>query len=282
MSPLRQQMQADMVLRGFAESTQVAYLDAVIAIAKHYRRSPDQISTEEINQYLLHLINDRHLSSSTTNQAGCALRFLFRVTLKQADICIRIPLRLAPSKLPELLSRQEVECILSACGNLRHRTILTTIYASGLRVSELCRLKIGDIDSQRMMLRIVQGKGGKDRYTLLSPRLLTSLRSYWQAFRPTDWLFPAGDGSKAISNSQIQRMFYAAKRRALIKKEGGIHSLRHAFATHLLESGVDLHTISRLMGHEHISTTARYLHMQQQIVQANSPLDLLSGLRQPH
>jgi integrase/recombinase XerD len=278
MTPLRQQMQDDMVLHGFAERTQEAYLDAVIAIAKYYHRSPDQISPDEIKQYLLHLITDRHLSSSTTNQAGCALRFLFRVTLKQPDICIQIPLRLTPSKLPELLSRQEVERILSACTSLRHRTILTTIYASGLRVSELCRLKIGDIDSQRMMLRVVNGKGGKDRYTLLSPMLLKTLRTYWQAFRPAEWLFPGGDGSKAISDSQIQRMFYAAKRRALIKKEGGIHSLRHAFATHLLESGVDLHSISRLMGHDHISTTTRYLHMQQQVAKADSPLDLLSGL----
>lgn len=278
MTPLRQQMQNDMVLQGLAVKTQSAYLDAVKAISQHYHRSPDQLSPEEIKQYLLHLITDRQLSCSTTNQAGCALRFLFRVTLKQPDICIQIPLRLTPSKLPELLSRQEVESILNACSSLRHRTILTTIYASGLRVSELCRLQISDIDSQRMMLKVVNGKGGKDRYTLLSPMLLKVLRMYWQAYRPTHWLFPNGDGSKPISQSQIQKFFYAAKRRALIKKEGGIHSLRHAFATHLLESGVDLHSISRLMGHDHINTTTRYLHMQQQVAQANSPLDLLSGL----
>ena len=278
MTPLRQQMLDDMVLHGFAANTQSAYLDAVKAISQHYHRSPDLISPEEIKQYLLHLITDRHLSCSTTNQAGCALRFLFRVTLKQPDICIQIPLRITPSKLPELLSRQEVESILSACTNLRHRTLLTTVYATGLRVSELCHLKVSDIDSARMMLRVSHGKGGKDRYTLLSPMLLRALRIYWQAFRPADWLFPNGDGSKPITQSQIQKFFYAAKRRALIKKEGGIHSLRHAFATHLLESGVDLHSISRLMGHDHISTTTRYLHMQQQVAKADSPLDLLSGL----
>ena len=279
MSPLRQQMQDDMVLRGFAERTQEAYLNAVIAIAKHFHRSPDLLSPDDIKAYLLHLIHERHLSGSTTNQAGCALRFLFRVTLKQPDIHIEIPLRKIPSKLPELLSREEVQDILRACTNLRHRTLLTTIYATGLRVSELCQLKVNDIDSKRMMLRVVNGKGGKDRYTLLSPALLANLRLYWQAYQPRDWLFPNGDGSKGVSQSQIFRFFYAAKRRANIHKQGGVHSLRHAFATHLLESGVDLHTISKLMGHDHISTTARYLHMQDQIVTSHSPLDLLSNLR---
>ncbi|CAN5905587.1 tyrosine-type recombinase/integrase [soil metagenome] len=279
MSPLRQQMQNDMILHGLAERTQDAYLSAVIAIAKHFHRSPDQLSSDDIKAYLLHLINERHLSGSTTNQAGCALRFLFRVTLKQGDVNIEIPLRKIPSKLPQLLSREEVQDILRACTNLRHRTLLTTAYATGLRISELCQLKVNDIDSKRMMLRVVNGKGGKDRYTLLSPALLANLRLYWQAYQPKDWLFPNGDGAKPISQSQILRFFYAAKRRANIHKQGGVHSLRHAFATHLLESGVDLHSISRLMGHDHISTTARYLHMQDKIVVNNSPLDLLSNLR---
>jgi integrase/recombinase XerD len=200
------------------------------------------------------------------------------VTLNQPDIGIEIPLRKPPERLPELLSKQEVESILAACTNLRHRTILTTIYATGLRVSELCQLKVSDVDSTRMMLRICHGKGGKDRYTLLSPKLLQTLRIYWQAFRPHYWLFPKMDGTRPISDSQIQRLFYAAKRRAKVTKQGGIHSLRHAFATHLLDSGVDLHSISRLMGHNHLSTTARYLHLQQQVVKTDSPLDLLSNL----
>lgn len=278
MSTLRQRFQNDMVLRGLAESTQVAYLDAVAAIAKYYHRSPDQISPDEIKQYLLHLINDKHLSTSTTNQAGCALRFLFRVTLRQPDIGIEIPLRKPPERLPELLSRQEVESILAVCTNLRHRTILTTIYATGLRVSELCQLRVSDVDSKRMMLRISNGKGGKDRYTILSPMLLEALRIYWHAFHPKTWLFGTCVRDEPISDRQVQRFFYAAKRRANIDKQGGIHSLRHAFATHLLDSGVDLHSISRLMGHNHLSTTARYLHLQQQIVKTDSPLDLLSNL----
>ena len=278
MSTLRQRFHNDMVLRGLAERTQVAYLDAVAAIAKYYHRSPDQISPEEIKQYLLHLINDKHLSTSTTNQAGCALRFLFRVTLNQPHICIEIPLRKPPERLPELLSRQEVESIIAACMNLRHRTILTTIYATGLRVSELCQLKVSDVDSQRMMLRICHGKGGKDRYALLSQKLLETLRIYWHAFHPQVWLFANNAGDGPITDNQVQRYFYAAKQRAHIHKQGGIHSLRHAFATHLLDSGVDLHSISQLMGHSHISTTARYLHLQQQVVKQDSPLDLLSHL----
>lgn len=278
MTPLRQQMQADMVLRGFAQSTQEAYLGAVIAISKYFDRSPDQLSSEEIRQYLLHLITNKHLSSSTTNQAGCALRFLFRTTLKRPDFCVEIPLRKTAAKLPELLSRQEVESLLAACTNLRHRTILTTLYATGLRVSELCHLTLKDIDSERMMLKVTCGKGAKDRYTLLSPLLLKTLRLYWQAFRPNNYLFPGGKEAHPIASSQVQRFFYAAKRRAGIKKEGGIHALRHAFATHLLEAGVDLHTLSRLLGHDHLSTTARYLHLQQLKITSDSPLDLLSAL----
>jgi site-specific recombinase XerD len=278
MNSLRQRFQNDMVLRGLAECTQVAYVDAVAKIANYYHRSPDQISPDEIKQYLLHLINDKHLSTSTTNQAGCALRLLFRVTLNQPDVGIEIPLRKPPERLPELLSRQEVESIIASCTNLRHRTILTTMYATGLRVSELCQLKVSDVDSKRMMLRVSNGKGGKDRYTILSPMLLEALRIYWQAFHPKIWLFGTCVRDESISDRQVQRYFYAAKRRANIHKQGGIHSLRHAFATHLLDSGVDLHSISRLMGHNHISTTARYLHLQQQVVKTDSPLDLLSNL----
>lgn len=278
MSPLRQQMQADMVLRGLAKRTQEAYLSAVIGIAKYYHRSPDLISPDEIKQYLLHLINDRHLSTSTTNQAGCALRFLYRFTLKRDDTGIDIPLRRVPCKLPECLSRQEVERIIHYSLTLRHRALLTTVYAAGLRVSELCSLKVSDIDVARMMLRVRAGKGGKDRYTLLSPLLLSTLRSYCKRYHPSDWLFPANDERQHISACLPQRLFNAAKDHANIHKKGGIHSLRHAFATHLLEGGVDLDTIKQLLGHSHISTTERYLHMRQQIAKAQSPLDLLYGL----
>lgn len=278
MTPLRQQMQADMVLHGLAKPTQKVYIAAVAGIAKYYHRSPDLISPDEIKQYLLHLINDRHLSTSTTNQAGCALKFLYRFTLKRAQTCIEIPLRRAPDKLPECLSRQEVNDIIDCCTNLRDRALLMIAYGSGLRLSELRGLKVSDIDAARMMLRVSDGKGGKDRYSLLSPLLLTTLRSYCKRYRPTTWLFPGNDERQPISQSLPQRLFHAAKRHANISKGGGIHSLRHAFATHLIESGVDLHTIKVLMGHSHISTTERYLHMRQHHAEAHSPLDLLSRL----
>lgn len=276
MSPLRQQMQSDMALRGLAARTQESYIAAIVGITRYTRRSPDQLSQDEINQYLLHLIEERKLSWSTTNQAACALRFLFRVTLRQPDAAFQIPHRKTGSTLPEILSRDEVGLILAAAANLTHHTLLMTTYAAGLRVAEVCALRVADVDSGRMMLRIVCGKGAKDRTSLLSPRLLDMLRLYWQAERPRTWLFPRrSDPSRSIDIKTAQRMYYGAKQRAGIIKEGGIHSLRHAFATHLLESGVDIHTIQRLMGHGHISTTARYFHLKQQLAQSGSKLDLL-------
>lgn len=278
MSPLRQQMQSDMVLRGLAERTQESYLAAVAGVARYYHRSPDQLSQDEIQQYLLHLIEERRLAWASTNQAACALRFFFHVTLKQPVTTFVIPARKAPAKLPEILSREEVNRILASCLNIKHRALLTATYAAGLRASETCALQVTDIDSERMMLRVGNGKGGKDRYTLLSPKLLDTLRLYWRATRPGGLLFAKTDGKRPIDVSQIQKIYYAAKRRAGVVKQGGIHSLRHAFATHLLESGVDIHTIGQLMGHDHISTTARYLHLRQQVAKTDSPLDLLSAL----
>jgi integrase/recombinase XerD len=276
MSPLRQQMRSDMVLRGFAASTQEAYIAAVVGIARYTHRSPDQLSAVEIEQYLLHLIEERKLSWSTTNQAASALRFLFRVTLKQPDTSFQIPYRKVGTKLPDILSREEVGTILAATANLTQHALLTTTYAAGLRVAETCALRVSDIDSSRMMLRVVCGKGAKDRYSLLSLHLLNVLRLYWQATHPRTWLFPRrGDDTQPIAVDNAQRMYYAAKKRAGITKQGGIHSLRHAFATHLLESGVDIHTIQRLMGHGHISTTSRYFHLKEQLARSGSPLDLL-------
>lgn len=278
MNPLRQQMQSDMVLRGLAQRTQESYIAAVVGVARYYHRSPDQLSQHEIQQYLLHLIEERKLAWSSTNQAACALRFFFHVTLKQPAATFIIPARKAPKQLPEILSREEVDRILASCINLKHRTMLMTTYAAGLRVSETCKLTVSDIDSRRMMLRVVNGKGGKDRYTLLSPRLLDTLRQYWRATHPAVWLFARGDETAPIDVKTTQKVYYRAKERAGIAKQGGIHSLRHAFATHLLEAGVDLHTIKELMGHDQISTTERYLHLRQQVAHSDSPLDLLSAL----
>ena len=275
MSPLRKKMQDAMVLRGLAARTQESYIAAVLGIAKYYRRSPDTLSSEEVERYLLHLIEERKLSWSTTNQAASALMFLYGPTLKRKEDRIVIPRRKVPAKQPEILSREEVARILEACSTVRQHTLLMTTYAAGLRVSEVCALRVADIDSARMMLRVNHGKGARDRYTLLSPRLLEELRHYWRQAQPGEWLFPGRDRSHPIGPKQAQRMYYAAKRDAEVTRQGGIHALRHAFATHLLEAGVDIHTIQRLMGHTALSTTARYFHLRQTLAQTASPLDLL-------
>jgi site-specific recombinase XerD len=276
MSPLRKKMQDEMVLRGFAHRTQETYIGAVARIATYYRRSPDTLSVAEVERYLLHLIEERKLSWSTTNQAASAFNFLFRVVLKRQQNDFELARRKTPAKQPEILSRDEVARLLAACSTLRQRALVTTTYAAGLRVAEVCALKVSDIDSARMMLRVNGGKGGRDRQSLLSPQLLDLLRTYWQATRPGEWLFPMRrDGLRPLDTGQAQRMYYAAKRDAGITRQGGIHALRHAFATHLLEAGVDLHTIQRLMGHTALSTTARYLHLRQTLATTASPLDLL-------
>lgn len=277
MSPLRKQMQADMVIRGLAPRTQTAYIDAVAGIARYYHRPPDQLGIEEIHAYLHHLIDERKRAWSTTNQAVCALRFLFHVTLKRPDVAIAIPHRKAGGKQPDILSAEEVSRILAACRNTAHRTLLMTTYAAGLRVGEVCRLQITDIDSARMMIRVAGGKGAKDRYTLLSHQLLSALRLYWKSHPSTRWLFPkASNPDLPMEVCTAQRIYYRAKKAAGVAKQGGIHGLRHAFATHLLEAGVDIHTIQRLLGHSDLSTTARYFHLQKsQLAATPSPLELL-------
>ena len=278
MSPLRKQMQDALVLRGMAARTQESYLGAVAGLARHYRRSPEALSVEEVERYLLHLIEERKLSWSTTNQAASAFNFLYCVTLKRKQNNFAIARRKTKAMQPEILSREEVGQILAASRSTRQRALLTATYAAGLRVSEVCALKVADIDSARMMLRINDGKGGRDRYSLLPSSLLQVLRAYWRDTRPGEWLFPMKNGLRPISAKQAQRMYYAAKREAGITKQGGIHALRHAFATHLLEAGFDLHTIQRLMEHTALSTTSRYFHLKQTVAATASPLDLLPAM----
>lgn len=277
MSALRKRMEADMALRGLAYRTRQAYIEAVAKLAKFYRRGPDEISVEEVERYLLHLLEERKLAHSSCNVVCSALQFFYRVTLKRREAEFCLPRSKAPSKLPQILAREEIARLFEKTANPKHRAFLMTTYAAGLRLQEACRLKVADIDSERMTLRIEQGKGAKDRYTVLSPRLLTELRRYWIAHRPSHWLFPgARDAGHPMRPKSAQRIFYAAKARAGITKQCGIHGLRHAFATHLLEGGVDVHTIQRLMGHGSLSTTARYFHLaQKHLSGATSPLDLL-------
>ena len=282
MGALRDQMDADLVVRGMAVRTREAYLGAVAQLAKYYRRRPDRISEREIGRYLLYLIEERKLSWSTCNIAKQGLKFFYRVTLKRSESQFEIPRSRTRQKLPEILSQEEVARLIEQTANLKHRTILMTTYATGLRLNEVCHLRLSDIDSDRMTIRVEQGKGGKDRYTLLSPRLLAELRRYWVVYRPTQWLFTRRQGTGPIADGTLQRLYNTAKKRAGIAKTGGIHALRHAFATHLLEAGVDVHTIQRLMGHGHISTTQRYFHLaRKHLTGTTSPLELLDGVRSP-
>lgn len=277
MSKLRRQMEADMALRGLAYRTRQAYIESVVKFSKFYGRSPVRITEPECQSYLLHLLQERKLAHSSCNVVASALQFLYRVTLKQREAEFCLPRPKVPQRLPQILSREEVAALFEHTANLKHRAFLMTTYGGGLRLLEACHLKVSDIDSDRMTLRIEQGKGGKDRYTLLSPSLLKELRRYWIAHRPALWLFPSPRvADRPMNPHSAQRIFYAAKDRAGITKQCGIHGLRHAFATHLLEGGVDVHTIQRLLGHGSLSTTARYFHLaQKHLSGATSPLDLL-------
>jgi site-specific recombinase XerD len=266
-----------MVLRGCALRTRETYLACVAGLAKHYHCSPDRLDAEQIQSYLLHLITERKLAYASVNQAACACRFLFGNVLQQRKIWLDIPMAKVPKRLPVVLPRDDINRLFAACGNLRTRTVLMTTYAAGLRVSEVCALQPADIESapDRMCLKVRQGKGGQDRYTLLSPRLLETLRLYWRICRPRLWLFPNKAGDGPMGDTTAQRMYHAACDAAGLSA-AGIHTLRHSFATHLLEAGVDLHTIQRLLGHGHISTTMRYLHLaQNRLTGTTSPLELL-------
>jgi len=286
MTPLRQRMIDAMVLRGFAARTQETYLFAVGQMARHHHLSPELLTDEQVQAYLLHLLQERHRSRSTVNITSCALRFLVCDVLGQSERRAQIPLGRAPQRLPEVLSRAEVAALLGAPMSLKARTFLTTAYASGLRLSELCNLRGCDIDSapDRMCVRVVQGKGGQDRYGLLTPELLELLRTYWRTCRApatgADWLFPSrSNPSRCIDRASGQRYYYLARDAAGITKLGGIHTLRHCFATHLLEAGVDLNSISKLLGHAHLSTTSRYLRMARPGYSAGGEaLSLLSQL----
>jgi integrase/recombinase XerD len=277
MSALRKQMQADMMLRGMAERTQQSYIDAVVKFAKFYGRSPEQITAEEVQRYLLYLLQERKLAHSSCNIVCSALQFLYGVTLKRRAE-FELPRPKVPQRLPQILAREEVAAIFEHAANLKHRAFLMTTYGAGLRLLEACHLKVADLDSDRMTLRVEHGKGAKDRYTLLSPELLKELRRYWIAHRPQLWLFPSPRNPQLpMLPKSAQRIYHAAKARAGITKDGGIHALRHAFATHQLEAGTDVHTIQRLLGHGNISTTERYFHLaQQHLSGSGAAADLLA------
>lgn len=276
MTPLRQRMLDDMRVRNLARNTQLSYLQQVCAFARHFGRSPEVLGPEEIRTYQVHLTTERKLAPASLCTIAGALRFLYHVTLKREWVDTEIPLPKKPLKLPVILSREEVAHFLDCVGSLKHRTLLMTAYAAGLRVSEATQLKLTDIDSQRMMLRVAQGKGQKDRYVMLSPRLLEVLRGYWKVVRPTEWVFPGDIPGRPITRSAVELACQKAHRLCGIKKPITPHSLRHAFATHLLEGGADVRRIQLLMGHRSLATTARYLKVATSSVCATtSPFDLL-------
>jgi len=287
MTPLRQRMLDALVLRGKAQRTQQAYIRAVAALARHYRRSPEQLSANEVQRYLLHLLRERHLARSSVNQCGCAFRFLYATVLGLDGEAFQIPLAAAPQRLPEILSRAEIAALLQSAPHAKAQALLSCAYALGLRVSELCALRCEHIDSaaDRMCVRVVQGKGGRDRYVPLSAEVLQLLRRHWRAEHPCSWLFAAQrDASRALDIKSAQRWYYQAKGSAGITKQGGIHTLRHCYATHLLEAGVDLHCLSQWLGHGYLSTTARYLHLARPDVPdgaRRTPLALLAALPTP-
>lgn len=282
MTELRLRMDDDMVARGFAERTRESYLWAVTGLARFYRRPPDRISDEEVQAYLVHLLRERQRSWSTCNVVANGLRFFFHTTLKRDRTTFTIPAPRQRQTLPAILSREDVEHIVARAPNPKYRTMLLTTYAAGLRLNEVLHLRVPDIDSTRMTLRVEQGKGGKDRYTVLSPRLRDALRAYWTLTRPRTWLFPSQETGQPLHPTALQRAYHLAKLRAGITKPGGIHGLRHAFATHLLEAGVDIHTIQRLLGHGYISTTTRYFQLTRHTeIGPDSPLDLLARFTPP-
>jgi len=282
MTPLRQRMLEDMAIRDLAENTQSSYLQQIIAYARHFHRAPEDLGPEEIRAYQLHLTQTRRLSASSVSVATGALRFLYKVTLKRPWAIDEIPMPKRPFKLPVILSPEEVMHFLESIGNSKHRVILMTAYAAGLRISEATHLKATDIDSQRMMLRVDQGKGRKDRYVMLSPRLLDELRAYWKAVHPTLWLFPGDHPDQPITRTAVELACRKAHRASGINKPITPHSLRHAFATHLLESGADLRTIQLLLGHRSLATTSRYLKVATTTVCATiSPFDLLPQVAPP-
>ncbi len=280
MSPLRRRMIEDMQIRNLTPNTQRVYIANVFRFACHFRKSPDRLGPPEIRTYLLHLTRERRLAASSIIVAVSALRFFYIVTLKRPWVVKDdIPAGHQAKKLPGVLSKEEVARFLGAVDNLKHRMVLTVCYATGLRISEAIRLTPAAIDSKRMVIRVEQGKGRKDRYVMLPPTLLDMLRDYWKRTHPGKWLFPGRSPGQHVHPLTINLTCREVARRCGIGKPVAPHALRHAFAVHLLEAGTDVRTIQLLLGHRNLSTTAQYLMIATSTVCATtSPLESLSVL----
>jgi integrase/recombinase XerD len=276
MSELRRKMLADLKVRNYAERTQEIYIGRVAEMARHFKRSPDALSAEEVRGYLRHL-TERGVSRSAFAQVVSALRFLYRETLERPEVVPRLPYPRLKRRHPVVLSPEEVVRLLRAIRNLKHRTVALVLYGAGLRLGEALALELRDVDSERMVLTIRGGKGDRDRQVVLSQVLLEALRVYWRSYRPSGWLFPGKDPNLPLSPSAIQRAVKAARQRAAIRKPASPHTLRHSYATHLMEAGTDLRVIQTLLGHRSLRTTQIYTHVATgRMLATPSPLDALS------
>lgn len=277
MTPLRQRMTEDMKIRNLALNTQASYLQQVSLFARYFGKSPDSLGREDIRAYQLYLSEEKKLSPASITVAVSALRFLYNVTLRRGwNLEEIIPAPKKPQELPVILSPEEVLEFLSCVPEGKHRTILTCCYAAGLRIAEAVALEPTHIDSRRMVIRVQLGKGQKDRYVMLSPKLLEVLRNWWRRERPDRWLFPGDRPDQHISSNAVERACQKTREERQIAKPVTPHSLRHAFAVHLLEEGTDVRTIQLLLGHRSLATTARYLRIATaKVCSTTSPLDLL-------
>lgn len=275
MTPLRQRMLDELRRRNFSESTIDVYVRAVAAFALHFRRTPELLGADEVLTYQLHLRDVAKVSWSTYNVTTAALRFLYSVVLHKPGAVLEIPYARLPRKVPTVLSQNEMRRLIEAADKIRDRALIMIGYACGLRVSELVHLRIEDIDSERMIVHVRQGKGKKDRLVPLSPALLDVLRRLWRTFKPTTWLFPGDDGKRPLHPVTVRNIVRDAAKRAKIKKRVTPHTLRHTFATHLLETGTDVRTVQALLGHHRLSSTMHYNHVIRQLVTSSrSPIDL--------
>ena len=279
MTALRKRMLDDLQIRNYAPTTVSSYVRSVAEFAKHFNKPPDQLGPEEIRSWQLFLLNEKRVKLSTYIQAVCGLRFFYGNTLNRKIDIDRIPLPRYEKKLPVILSKAEVKALLEAPKNLGHRAILATMYGAGLRVSEVTSLKVSDLDRERRVIWVRGGKGHKDRQVMLAEPLREVLAAYWRWKRPTDWLFPGERPGAHLSRETVFRNCRAAAQAAGIAKPVHPHSLRHAFATHLLDEGVNLLVIQALLGHAHLKTTARYLHLSDTAIRSTkSPLEMLGSL----
>ncbi|WPL16839.1 Tyrosine recombinase XerC [Thiorhodovibrio winogradskyi] len=281
MTALRQRMIAAMQMHGFSPRTHQSYLAAVRDLAKFTHRAPDTLMPDDVQCYFEHLVRERGLAPASVRLFYHGIRFFYLQVLNWPAVDLAVTLPKRPQRIPELLTREEVAAILRACADVRHHMMLSLCYGCGLRLNEVLAVRVGDIDGERRLLRIEQGKGAKDRMVPLSPTLLAQLRAYWRAYRPGAWLF-AGRAGTRLAPTTLQKAFTQAKQRAGVHKVGGIHGLRHAYATHQLAAGLPVQRLQRLLGHQSIHTTLRYVHWLPSAREGEGMLDVIAQLEAAH